>query len=268
MLTSYGGTAISYYYDTETGFYYLQSRYYDPTVGRFLNADHPELIGANGGVQGYNLFAYCNNNQVMFCDDLGFAIRPTTVIICDGGSREPPYKYSNDKSVIILFCEAVEAEFTEMGNRFAEASTNVAKDLQNFDFSNTDEQKVIEANYFSSYNGVPVFKIPDNPWIDRSFSYYSIFLTSDANADTVRHEYGHSLQFMEMGPTDYFWCIGVPSMAKWGDGLYYNRQQEVLADVYGDVQGRTHTQEQIDAAYNYIEDYNRRGIRAWENFFQ
>ena len=36
-----------YYYDTETGFYYLQSRYYDPVVGRFLNAD--SIIGANGG---------------------------------------------------------------------------------------------------------------------------------------------------------------------------------------------------------------------------
>ncbi len=60
----------SYYYDTETGFYYLQSRYYDPTVGRFLNADHPELVGANGGVQGYNLFAYCNN-PIMGYDPLG-----------------------------------------------------------------------------------------------------------------------------------------------------------------------------------------------------
>ena len=37
----------SYYYDSETGFYYLQSRYYDPTVGRFLNADG--IVGANGG---------------------------------------------------------------------------------------------------------------------------------------------------------------------------------------------------------------------------
>ena len=61
----------SYYYDTETGFYYLQSRYYDPTVGRFLNADHPELVGANGGIQGYNLFAYCNNNPVMKYDPYG-----------------------------------------------------------------------------------------------------------------------------------------------------------------------------------------------------
>ncbi|MBR5285489.1 MAG: RHS repeat-associated core domain-containing protein [Clostridia bacterium] len=61
----------SYYYDTETGFYYLQSRYYDPVVGRFLNADHPELVGANGGIQGYNLFAYCNNNPANCEDSLG-----------------------------------------------------------------------------------------------------------------------------------------------------------------------------------------------------
>ena len=57
------------YYDTETGFYYLQSRYYDPVVGRFLNAD--AIIGANGGIIGYNLFAYSNNNPVMFLDPTG-----------------------------------------------------------------------------------------------------------------------------------------------------------------------------------------------------
>ena len=35
----------SYYYDNETGFYYLQSRYYDPTICRFVNAD--EVMGIN-----------------------------------------------------------------------------------------------------------------------------------------------------------------------------------------------------------------------------
>ncbi len=59
-----------YYYDTETGFYYLQSRYYDPVVGRFLNAD--AIIGANGGIIGYNAFAYCNNNPVMKYDPSGY----------------------------------------------------------------------------------------------------------------------------------------------------------------------------------------------------
>ena len=63
-----------YYYDTETGFYYLQSRYYDPVVGRFLNAD--AILGANGGIIGYNLFAYCGNNPVIYVDYFGNAYLP------------------------------------------------------------------------------------------------------------------------------------------------------------------------------------------------
>ncbi|MBR6563608.1 MAG: Hint domain-containing protein, partial [Clostridia bacterium] len=64
----------SYYYDTETGYYYLQSRYYDPTVGRFLNADKADLIGANGNLQGFNLFAYCNSNPITHTDETGECI--------------------------------------------------------------------------------------------------------------------------------------------------------------------------------------------------
>ena len=58
-----------YYYDTETGWYYLNTRYYDPNVGRFLSPD--TILGANGGLLGYNLYAYCNNNPVMFADPSG-----------------------------------------------------------------------------------------------------------------------------------------------------------------------------------------------------
>ena len=58
-----------YYYDTETGLYYLQSRYYDPEVGRFLNADG--LLGANENMMAYNLFAYCSNNPVNMSDPSG-----------------------------------------------------------------------------------------------------------------------------------------------------------------------------------------------------
>ena len=58
-----------YYYDAETGFYYLQSRYYDPTTGRFLNADG--YINANGDLQGFNMYAYCSNNPVMYADYTG-----------------------------------------------------------------------------------------------------------------------------------------------------------------------------------------------------
>ncbi len=55
-----------YYYDSETGLYYLNARYYDPEVGRFISADET-LDG------GYNLFAYCHNNPMEFVDYTGKA---------------------------------------------------------------------------------------------------------------------------------------------------------------------------------------------------
>ena len=60
-----------YYYDTETGLYYLQSRYYDPVIGRFINADDAGTLGANSQILSYNLFAYCLNNPVNRTDDGG-----------------------------------------------------------------------------------------------------------------------------------------------------------------------------------------------------
>ena len=61
-----------YYYDTETGWYYLQSRYYDPTVGRFLNADNLVYL-SSGGILSNNLYTYCYNNSVSNTDPSGFA---------------------------------------------------------------------------------------------------------------------------------------------------------------------------------------------------
>ncbi|MFR7854381.1 MAG: RHS repeat-associated core domain-containing protein [Acutalibacteraceae bacterium] len=53
-----------YCYDTETGLYYVSSRYYDPEIGRFISADDTEYLGADGSVLSCNLFAYCMNNPV------------------------------------------------------------------------------------------------------------------------------------------------------------------------------------------------------------
>lgn len=60
-----------YYYDTETGFYYLQSRYYDPQTGRFINSDDPSFLGADGDLQSYNLYIYCLDNPVNRLDENG-----------------------------------------------------------------------------------------------------------------------------------------------------------------------------------------------------
>ena len=63
-----------YVYDNETGLYYLGSRYYDPGVGRFINADDVSLLGINNTFNAFNLFAYCLNNPIRYLDiDGGFA---------------------------------------------------------------------------------------------------------------------------------------------------------------------------------------------------
>ena len=59
-----------YYYDAETGFYYLQSRYYDPAICRFINADTFATTDANGFLSA-NMFAYCENNPIMLVDQDG-----------------------------------------------------------------------------------------------------------------------------------------------------------------------------------------------------
>ena len=63
-----------YYYDSDIGMYYLQSRYYDPALRRFINADDPSLvIGlSKSSVFGINLFGYCDNNGVNDSDPNGY----------------------------------------------------------------------------------------------------------------------------------------------------------------------------------------------------
>ena len=61
-----------YYYDFETGLYYLNSRYYDPVVGRFLSADDESLILVSpDGLTDKNLFSYCDNNPIIRVDTEG-----------------------------------------------------------------------------------------------------------------------------------------------------------------------------------------------------
>ena len=58
-----------YYYDSERGFYYLNSRYYDPFMCRFINADGYVTTGQ--GLTSFNMFAYCGNNPVNRADPTG-----------------------------------------------------------------------------------------------------------------------------------------------------------------------------------------------------
>ena len=80
-------TYRGYFYDSDTEMYFLKSRYYNPELCRFINADG--IVNANQDILGNNLYAYCSNNPVKFCDPSGqsiallmTAIIPACIIAC------------------------------------------------------------------------------------------------------------------------------------------------------------------------------------------
>ena len=101
-----------YYYDNETGFYYLQSRYYDPANRRFMNADSYQSTGQ--GFVGTNMFAYCNNSPVDLYDPSGNAAGKSFLTVmedCAGGrprELDPNgiYQYAPNGTEALLLYES------------------------------------------------------------------------------------------------------------------------------------------------------------------
>ena len=63
-----------YYYDKETGLYYLNSRYYSPSLCRFISPDALSILDeTKAQINGLNLYMYCNDNPVMMIDPSGYA---------------------------------------------------------------------------------------------------------------------------------------------------------------------------------------------------
>lgn len=92
-----------YYYDKETSLYYLNSRYYNPEWGRFLNSDN--ILGINQDMLSYNLFLYVSNNPIAFLDNNGYG--KTYVIAYKSNNKE------NDNSLTSQAEGSIEYEYTE-----------------------------------------------------------------------------------------------------------------------------------------------------------
>ncbi len=107
-----------YYYDSETGLYYLQSRYYNPQWGRFISADI--YVNANGDLIGFNMYAYCSNNPVMYVDPTGEFILTALIVgvvvgVVVGGAIGGTIAYNAAKSEGLEGSDLAKATLTGVG---------------------------------------------------------------------------------------------------------------------------------------------------------
>ncbi len=100
-----------YFYDEETGLYYLKTRYYDPETGRFITIDGIEYLDPET-INGLNLYAYCGNNPVMNIDSNGnifitFLLVSIGVGLLFGGVVSGVTAYNNGERGKDLFASIV-----------------------------------------------------------------------------------------------------------------------------------------------------------------
>ncbi len=105
-----------YYFDAETGFYYLQSRYYDPSIGRFISAD--KYASTSQGIIGNNMFAYCNNNPIIAADYDGEWLNIVIGAVVGGAINFISAKVqgkSTEEAIVSAACGAFSGAMAGMG---------------------------------------------------------------------------------------------------------------------------------------------------------
>ncbi len=236
----------SYYYDTETGLYYLQTRYYDPELGRFISQNSIEYADYES-VNGLNLYAYCGNNPVMYVDPSGMKAKWYEIWKKDwwvqagkvvGGIVLAAVGVAITSSTLLpamaspLF--AVAAEFGLTLSLYGAAlvgsvfNSAIESDMSAIGWNpyNTNADNAAKAQVMSFYKGVSVIRISG---MGGSMSLGVIFFDKSQDVEVLKHERGHTNQLMTLGIMNYLLRIGVPSVVKNGD----NTPWELSASIWG-----------------------------------
>jgi len=131
-----------YYYDVETGLYYLNSRYYDPQVGRFISAD--SYVSTGQGLLGNNMFTYCGNNPIMGYDPDGYINRGDArkfasglIKIATGTFAAGLYGATISVGLTIVEWEVIDWHYSRMDKK-SDIFPEVIEDIDAFKEKNVD----------------------------------------------------------------------------------------------------------------------------------
>jgi hypothetical protein len=232
--------------------YYLMTRYYDPKIGRFINADTPNYLDPET-INGLNLYAYCKNNPVMCVDPSGhfpWLILVVALILLT------PVGGTVTQAAVSTVGYGVAASLA-LGDLIFYEGNGAWDNMCSIGWNpfNSDADAVLNSNYVSFYKGVPVFRAN----IERSGSFGAIILQRDLENknpyDTLNHERGHNSQLMMMGIATYGFTVGIPSPLKLGGyddrNHYHDAPWEAMANIMG---GTTHLFEEPES-YQRAWDY-------------
>jgi len=254
-----------YRHDNFAEAYFAQAREYDPKTGRFSARD--VVKGSIANPFTLNEYAYCWNRPMALVDLNGqwpqwlqnvseiFSqgvissanavtddALASTVAVTNGYTKVAGSAIDMITSAARAISDVTDAA-AETGAKAAVAvwkkasfiGSKIEEDIANFNLDNSDEQTVIDSNFFSAYKGQLVVRINSG----RSGSFGLMFLShnidtrNDAIA-TVKHEHGHYVQLQELGVMAFVPGIAIPSIINTPDD-YFNQRQEVIADILGGV---------------------------------
>ncbi len=242
----------------DNGLIYMRARYYSPEMKRFINADI--VAGELSNAITLNRFAYANGNPVSFVDPFGLFVDwlkekwqqtkdKWNTYVAEPVSKawnthvaKPVSKWWNE-SIVEPISNFKDKCFEKMAEFVIEYTPKIIIDAINYDKDNTDEQKVLDAHVFSSYKGKFVLKLPIGT---HAFSFGIIVMGSDVNdVNDVKHEYGHTVQFDNMGFWNYIKYVAIPSVTAYHLDKdkdselpydYYTAPWEAEADAFGGVE--------------------------------
>ena len=252
--------------DGISGTYFAQAREYAPETGRFAATD--VLKGLLTHPMTLNEYTYCRNRPMSMIDLDGMEEESVVLGWFRQRAKSIGELIGGEKGAQVAEAFVDSVANTGIGQSAVKFADDLYEDWQNYDETNSDEMTVVHSNYFSSFNGKPVFRLGAG---GRSFSFGAMFIApgvsnyseKDAIA-TVRHEYGHTVHLEQLGTVPYLFTVAIPSMTSTGKMLelykklfgvndYYELPWDLIPDLLGgvDPETRRHSPEAIMKAEEY-----------------